>query len=171
VVPRLISRDEALARIRAEGGTPACLMCAIVARQVGPVIAVHEDERALVMLPRYVRRWGHMLIVPKAHVVTYTEVPTELWGWIDRLALHAARVIERLHRPPRCYVASTGSAAGVELTQTSRHLHAHVIPLEGAQDRPADVFSWAPGVLVAEPPEWEALRLQVTAVWQELGAP
>ena len=65
-------------------------------------------------------------------------------------------MVERVMRPRRCYVASTGSSAG-EMTQTSRHLHVHVIPLYEADDRPSDVFSWAEGVYVGTPEEWEAL--------------
>jgi len=55
-MPRLIERAQALAQIRAEGGQPECLMCAIAERRVGPVYAVYEDDAMLVMLPRYVRR-------------------------------------------------------------------------------------------------------------------
>ncbi|MCA9654730.1 MAG: HIT family protein [Myxococcales bacterium] len=168
-MPRLISRAEALTRIREEGGRPECLMCAIAARRCGPVHAVHEDERMLVMLPRYVRRWGHLLVMPKAHVVSYDEVEPAQWLEASHLALVAARVIERVQRPRRCYVASTGSSAG-ELTQTSRHLHLHVIPLYEPDDKPTDIFSWSEGVFVAEPAEWEALRDAYREVWPEVAA-
>ena len=90
-MPTLISRDEALARIRAEGGAPPCLMCAIRDRQVGATYAVHEDDDILVLLPRYVRRWGHVVVMPRAHVVTYTGVTPALWARINADALHAAR--------------------------------------------------------------------------------
>ncbi|MCX4242275.1 HIT family protein [Paraliomyxa miuraensis] len=169
-MPRLISRAEALASIRTEGGEPSCLMCAIRDRAVGPVYAVHEDEHMLVMLPRYVRRWGHLMIMPKAHVVSYSEVAP--WTWLEacRLSLHAARVIEHVRRPRRCYVASTGSSAG-ELTQTSRHLHVHVIPLYEPDDKPADIFSWSEGVWVGEPAEWETLRDAYREAWLALPLP
>jgi diadenosine tetraphosphate (Ap4A) HIT family hydrolase len=64
----------------------------------------------------------------------------------------------------RTYITSTGSSAG-ELTQTSMHLHIHVIPLYDNLDRPADVFSWQAGVWVAEHDEWEALRTEYAAEW------
>lgn len=166
-VPRLISRADALASIRREGGRPQCLMCAIRDRAVGPVYAVHEDEHMLVMLPRYVRRWGHLMIMPKAHVVSYSEVDPAVWLEACRLSLHAARVIEQVQAPRRCYVASTGSSAG-ELTQTSQHLHVHVIPLYEPDDKPADIFSWSEGVWVGEPAEWEALRDAYREAWVAL---
>src|SRR5687768_10399170 len=133
-MPTLIPRDEALRRIEAEGGSPACLMCAIVRREVGAVHAVFEDAAMLVMLPRYVRRWGHVMVVPKPHVTSFGEVDPALWARANALAHQAARMVEQVMRPRRCYVASTGSSAG-ELTQTSRHLHVHVIPLYEPDDR------------------------------------
>lgn len=164
-MPTLISRDEALARIRAEGGSPPCLMCAIRDRQVGATYAVHEDDDILVLLPRYVRRWGHVVVMPRAHVVTYTGVTSALWARINADALHAAKMLERIRQPLRVYVTSTGSSAG-ELTQTSMHLHVHVIPLYDDHDRPADVFSWQGGVWVGAPDEWQALRDEYAAAWR-----
>jgi diadenosine tetraphosphate (Ap4A) HIT family hydrolase len=163
-MPRLITREEALRRIEAEGKSPQCLMCAIVGREVGEVHAIMEDAEMLVMLPRYVRRWGHVMVTPKAHVTRFSEVDAGLWARTNQLAHQAAIMVERVMQPRRCYVASTGSSAG-ELTQTSRHLHVHVIPLYEADDRPSDIFSWSEGVYVGEPAEWEALRARYRAAW------
>lgn len=167
-MPTLISRDEALARIRREGGEPACLMCAIRDRQVGSTHAVFEDDDMLVFLPRYVRRWGHLVVMPREHVVTYGGVAPSLWARMNTDALHAAQMLERVRSPLRIYITSTGSSAG-ELTQTSMHLHIHVIPLFDNNDRPADVFSWQAGVYVAEDDEWEALRAELAAAWTSAG--
>ncbi len=165
-MPTLITRDEALARIRREGGEPPCLMCAIRDRRVGSTHAVFEDEDILVFLPRYVRRWGHVIVMPRTHVVTYTGVAAPLWARVNDDALRVARMLERIRNPVRIYITSTGSSAG-ELTQTSMHLHVHVIPLYDSLDRPADVFSWQPGVYVAEDDEWEALRAELATAFGE----
>jgi len=163
-MPRLISRAEALAQIRRDAGEPRCLMCAIVARRAGPVHAIYEDEQQLVSLPRYVRRWGHVMVTPKAHVTSYAEVDPQLWARTSALAHQAARVVERVRRPRRCYMASTGSSGG-ELTQTSRHLHIHVIPIYAADDRPRAVFSWSEGVYVGSADEWAELRAAYVQQW------
>lgn len=163
-MPTLISRSEALARIRNEGGTPSCLMCAIAARSVGDTQAVFEDDEMLVFLPRYVRCWGALCVMPKLHVTSFSKVPPALWQRVNALGLKAARVVEALQNPRRCYLASTGSSAG-ELTQSSMHLHIHVIPIHDAEDRPASVFSWQEGVYVAEAPEWAALRGEYVRSW------
>lgn len=169
-MPTLISRDEALRRIIAEGGRPACLMCAILERRVGPVYVVHEDDDAVVMLPRYVRRWGHVMVIPRVHATTFSTVDPDAWARTTRTAHQAARMVEQALRPLRCYLASVGSSAG-ELAQTSMHLHMHVIPLFAADDRPSDVFSWAEGVLVGEPHEWEALQRTYREVWADVCNP
>lgn len=165
-MPTLVSRSEALARIREEGGAPACLMCAVRDRAVGDVHAVLEDDEVLVMLPRYVRRWGHLLVMPNAHVVSFADVDPALWARTSALAHKAARVIEATQRPRRVYVASTGSSAG-ELTQSSEHLHVHVIPLYEPDDKPSAIFSWQAGVYVAERAEWCALRDRYARAWAE----
>lgn len=163
-MPQLITRQEALERIRAEGGEPPCLMCAIHEARVGPLYSVAEDERFMVMLPRYVRTWGHVVVSPKRHVTRYSELAPEEWLENQRLALRAATMLERLWEPKRIYIASTGSST-VELTQSSRHLHVHVMPVFTTEDRPADLFSWQAGVYVAEPAEWEELRARYVEAW------
>lgn len=156
-MPTLIPRAEAIARIAAERGDAPCLMCAIVARKVGEVHVVHEDDEQLVSLPRYVRKWGAITVTPKVHVTNYADVDPAVWARSNALALRAARVVEALRKPRRTILASTGSSAG-ELVNSSVHLHIHVIPLYESEDRPADVFSWQAGVYVGEAKEWEELR-------------
>lgn len=165
-MPTLIPRAEALRRIRAEGGEPACLMCAIAAREVGEVHVVFEDEAMLAFLPRYVRCWGHVCVMPKLHVTSLLEVPPACWARTNALGHKAARVVELVTRPRRCYLAATGSSAG-ELTQSSMHLHLHVIPVHDTEDRPASIFSWQEGVYVGEPDEWEELRATYVRAWRD----
>ncbi len=164
-MPTLIPRAEALARIVRDAQRPTCLMCAIIERQAGPVHVIHEDAEQLVMLPLYVRRWGHVMVVPKPHVVDYDQVDPELWARTSGLALQAARMVERVMGPRRCYMASTGSSSGEELIQSSRHLHIHVIPVYDPDDRPGSVFSWSEGVYVGEPEEWAELVARYRAEW------
>ena len=165
-MPMLISREEVIRRIREEGGDPPCLMCAIAARGVGDLHVVFEDAEVLAFLPRYVRRWGEVCVMPKRHVTSFTELDMATWLHTQALVWRTARVIERVLRPRRCYVAMTGSAAG-ELTQSSEHLHAHVLPIVDANDRPARALSWEDGVLVATREEWLPLRARMAAAFDE----
>lgn len=165
-MPTLIARDEALRRIRAEVGEGRCLMCAIRDDVAGDRWVIDECDDLLLILPRYVRRWGQLLVVLRPHVTRYTQISPELWARANAWALRAACVVEREMNPLRCYVTSTGSAAG-ELTQSSEHVHVHVIPVYDANDRPRDIFSWSEGVVVAEPEEWRALQRTYQARWRE----
>src|SRR5260221_4080375 len=126
LMPTLISREDALARIHAEGGAPSCLMCAIRDGKVGDRHEVYDRDGVFAFLPRYVRRWGQVSVMPHTHVTKYGEVDPALWAETSRVAFHFARAIERALRPRRVYLASTGSSAGKELVQTSEHLHVHV---------------------------------------------
>ena len=163
-MPTHISREEALAQIRAERGTTACLMCGLVARTIGAVHVVYEDQEHVVLLPRYVRKWGQMTVIPKVHVTRFEDISADLWARSNALAFRAARAIERAAKPIRTFIASTGSCAG-ELLNSSQHLHIHVVPLQVPQDRPADVFSWREGVYVGEPQEWADLLAAYRAVF------
>jgi diadenosine tetraphosphate (Ap4A) HIT family hydrolase len=163
-MPTLITREQALQRILDEGGTPRCLMCAIAERKVGEVHVVFEDAELLVLLPRYVRRWGHVMVMPREHVTRFDAVDPVLWARCAQLAHQAARLVERVMQPRRCYMASTGSSAG-ELPQTSQHLHIHVIPLYEPDDKPSDIFSWTEGVLVGDAAEWAELLARYREAW------
>jgi histidine triad (HIT) family protein len=156
-MPQIIPREEALRRIIAEGGSPVCLMCAIRDRNVGDTHVIFEDDEFLVMLPRYVRRWGHVMIMPKVHVTSFMTIKPDIFIRMSVLSLQCSRMVERVQKPRRVYVASTGSSAG-EITQSSEHLHVHIIPLYEVDDKPSSIFSWSDGVYVAERDEWEALR-------------
>lgn len=165
-MPQLIARHEALARIIAEGGSPVCLMCAIRDHQVGATYVVHEDAEMLVFLPRYVRRWGHVMVMPKVHVTSFSAINSKLFTHMSLLSLQCSRLVERVQKPLRVYVASTGSSAG-EITQSSEHLHVHIIPLYERDDKPSAIFSWSEGVYVAEREEWEELRAAYAAAFTQ----
>lgn len=166
-MPKLITRDEALALMQSERTGPECLMCAVHARCAGTVYSVFESEEFLVFLPRFVRRWGHVIVSLKPHVRRFSEVPWPLWMRANHFAWRAARMVERTQSPIRVYVTSSGSSAG-ELTQSSSHIHIHVIPVYDTEDRPGDVFSWQPGVLVGEHDEWVALQGVYVPEWERL---
>lgn len=159
-----IARGESLARIRSEGGDYACLMCALRDGRFGPLRVLHGDDRALVILPGYVTRWGHALVILRAHVTSFSDVAPGDWLHLAALARRAARAAEALFRTRRCFVASTGSSGG-ELAQTSEHLHLHVVPVVDRDDRPGSVFSWTEGVLVADPHDWHELLARYAEAW------
>ena len=142
-------------------------MCGIASRQVGAVYTVFEDDAFLVHLPRYVRSWGQITVIPKVHATSFDDLGRDAWNRTADLAYVASQVQRRLLTPLRTFLASTGSAGGEKLN-TSEHVHMHVVPVFDANERPRDIFSWRDGVYVAEAHEWEDLERACQAAWREL---
>jgi diadenosine tetraphosphate (Ap4A) HIT family hydrolase len=160
----LISRADAIARIEVERAGAPCLICALVRSAAGPTYALSRTERATVILTRYALRRGHLLVLAREHATSFTELAPETWEDMNRLAFHAARVLERTLAPLRCYVASLG-APRPDLLMSSPHAHLHVVPLHAAEDKPSTVLRWDTGVLVAEEAEWAELHRELAAAW------
>jgi len=99
-----------------------CVFCDIVAGRT-PAQRVLEDDRFLGFLDRRPVQKGHVLLVPKDHVVTLPDLPAELR---DGLLAHAQRlsaaVVEGL--------GAQGSFVAVNnvVSQSVPHLHVHVVP-------------------------------------------
>lgn len=159
-MPHRIPRDEALARLASEPASP-CRLCDLITR--APILA--RGEHAIVVLSRYPVRWGHLLVIPRAHVERFTELSEEAWVEASLLAHRAARAVERALAPPRCYVASLGTSER-GLPMTFAHLHLNVIPVDEAGARPRDVLTWQHGVLEGTPSEWAALERALVASWE-----
>jgi len=160
-MPRWIERDEAVRRIEAAGAT-ACPLCDAAAADHGLTIATTEE--AVVVLTPYPRFWGHLLVISRAHVLTFTDLPDATWATMNTLTLRAARLLESTLAPTRCYVASLGVARD-DLPMSFPHIHLHVIPVDDDALRPADVFTWRHGVMEAEAEEWEGLAERLRAAW------
>jgi histidine triad (HIT) family protein len=103
---------------------PACLFCKIVRGEI-PSAKVLETDNAVAFLDINPVIQGHVLLVPKAHHATLSELP-------DDLAAESARLVPRLARAIRAatgadglnLIVNNGRAAG----QTIDHGHWHLIP-------------------------------------------
>jgi histidine triad (HIT) family protein len=100
----------------------ACVFCAIVS---GASLAhvVWDDEAALAFLDKRPLFKGHVLVVPRAHVVTLPELPE---GAIEPLF---ARV-RALSRAVPAALSAEGSFVAMNnvVSQSVPHLHVHVVP-------------------------------------------
>ena len=103
---------------------PACLFCKIVGGEI-PSAKVLETDGAVAFLDINPVIRGHVLLVPKAHHATLSELP-------DDLAAETARLVPRLARAIQAatgsdglnLIVNNGEAAG----QTIFHGHWHLIP-------------------------------------------
>jgi diadenosine tetraphosphate (Ap4A) HIT family hydrolase len=151
-VPRRVPRQSAVDAVTRDTPAGACPMCRVATGDR----ALAQNEAALVVTNRYPLRWGHLLVVARRHVTSFSTLTDREHALLSELTLRAARALERTLSPARVFVASLGSSSE-GLLLTTPHLHTHVLPVSEADARPADVFTWANGVLEADPEEWAEL--------------
>ena len=99
-----------------------CVFCAIVAGDK-PARVVFEDEVALGFLDARPVFKGHVLMVPREHVETLTDLPVELVGpFFQRVRTVTGAVEGGLG------AAGTFVAMNNRVSQSVPHLHVHIVP-------------------------------------------
>lgn len=99
-----------------------CVFCAIVAGDADAEIVL-ETERLLAFLDRRPVFKGHVLLVPREHVVTLPELPADLRdAFLAAAQRLATAVVEGL--------GAQGSFVAMNnvVSQSVPHLHLHVVP-------------------------------------------
>lgn len=94
---------------------PTCAFCAIVDGRA-PATVMRRWRDAIAIVPLNPVTEGHVLVIPRWHVVDALEEP-QVTADVMRYAAEYAQ------RP-----ANIITSAGVEATQTVFHLHVHVVP-------------------------------------------
>ena len=103
----------------------SCLFCEMANGRSKLPHALAESDRALAFLDINPIRRGHALVIPKAHALDLSDVPTEdLAAVMELVTKVAARLRHRL--------GTTGEnvfvASGPGSEQSVFHLHVHIIP-------------------------------------------
>ena len=99
-----------------------CLFCAVIAG-VQPAEVVLDDEVAVGFLDHRPVFKGHVLVVPRAHVVTLADLPAGLVGPLFTR-------VQRWRWPSRTGLSADGSFVAMNnvVSQSVAHLHVHVVP-------------------------------------------
>jgi histidine triad (HIT) family protein len=99
-----------------------CTFCDIIAGTT-PSTQVYADEHVVAFLDHRPLFHGHVLLVPRAHVVIMSELPAER---VEHFFLTA----QRLERAVENGLAADGSLILINnvVSQSVPHLHLHVIP-------------------------------------------
>ncbi|MDZ4825358.1 MAG: HIT family protein [Actinomycetota bacterium] len=99
-----------------------CLFCAIVAGEQPAHVVVDEPDVFAFLDTRPVFK-GHVLVVPRAHVVTLPELPAELFGPV-------LGAVQRCCTAVVSGLGAQGSWVAVNnvVSQAVPHLHVHVVP-------------------------------------------
>lgn len=100
----------------------ACLFCAIVRREL-PGEIVLDDDTCVAFLDVKPLFHGHVLVVPRAHVVTLPELPLEDIGPFFTRVQTIARAVPRALGAEGTFVAMNNV-----VSQSVAHLHVHVVP-------------------------------------------
>ena len=102
-----------------------CPFCLLVAGD-SELSLVHEDERTLTFLDIQPILPGHMLVVPKAHAASLSELDPEDGAQMFRVAQAAAHSLRA--SVLRCDVVNFLLADGEAAGQDVFHVHLHVVP-------------------------------------------
>jgi diadenosine tetraphosphate (Ap4A) HIT family hydrolase len=165
----LIGKEEALVRLAEHrqqllGGDQGCVLCALAHGGSIPTPLV-ETERAVVLLDRFGRRRGHLLVVSKVHLERVAEIDQTLYMEVQRLVYQAMTALDKALQPVQVFTAVLG--ATVPVPMSFGHFHAHVIPVYESDERarPARVLSWSEGVVVYDDAEAWDLRERILSDW------
>ncbi|KAA1420036.1 HIT family protein [Mumia zhuanghuii] len=99
-----------------------CTFCRVVAGEVDAPI-VYEDTDTIGFLDHRPVFKGHVLVVPRDHVVTLPDLPAERLGSYFAVVQHVARLL-----PEALGAQGTFVAENNVVSQSVPHLHVHVVP-------------------------------------------
>jgi len=105
-------------------GGDGCLFCAIVVGETPAFVVLDEPEMVAFLDLRPVFK-GHVLLVPRQHVVTLPDLPTELR---DPFLAAAQRLARAVTTAPGIEAQGSFVALNNTVSQSVAHLHLHVVP-------------------------------------------
>ena len=100
----------------------SCLFCQIVAREVEAKI-IFEDEISMAFLDVRPLFPSHILLIPKAHYATLSDLPAALIGPFFTNAQMLARKVQEVMKAEGTFVAMNNV-----VSQSVPHLHVHIVP-------------------------------------------
>jgi histidine triad (HIT) family protein len=100
----------------------ACLFCAVIAGTVDAEVVL-ADEVVVAFLDHRPVFKGHVLVVPRPHLVTLADLPDERVGPFFRR-------VQRVSVAVQLAMGADGSFVAVNnvVSQSVAHLHVHVVP-------------------------------------------
>ena len=99
-----------------------CVFCAIGAGDIPATMVARDDDVAAFLDARPVFK-GHVLVVPRAHVPTLSDMPPDALGTLFAAVQRIARAVEAGLGADGTFVAMNN-----KVSQSVPHLHVHVVP-------------------------------------------
>jgi histidine triad (HIT) family protein len=105
-----------------EDMSDACLFCKIIAGEI-PAEVVFQDDLTIAFLDIGPLFPGHVLLAPKKHFQTLTDLPVETVAPLFQNARTLTRAVEAA-------MEAQGSFVGINnrVSQSVPHLHVHIVP-------------------------------------------
>jgi histidine triad (HIT) family protein len=100
----------------------ACLFCQIAAGKL-PAHVVLENNEVLAFLDKSPVQHGHVLLMPKAHVPTFADLPAEQTGEFFKIGQRLSVAVEAAMDAEGTFVAMNN-----KVSQSVPHLHLHIVP-------------------------------------------
>ena len=130
------------------------MFCAIAAGDVPASMVLRDDDVAAFLDARPLFK-GHVLVVPRAHVATLSDMPAAELGTLFAAVQRIARAVEAGLGADGTFVAMNN-----KVSQSVPHLHVHVVPRKKKDGLRG--FFW-PRVPYADDAEREAFAARIRA--------
>ncbi len=105
-----------------------CVFCAASTEIIGREnsLLIYKGKTAFVIMNLYPYNNGHLMIVPKNHKSSFSDLTSEERNEVMELTDLAIRALTKLYKPHGFnFGANIGRAAGAGIDQ---HLHFHIVP-------------------------------------------
>ena len=102
-----------------------CTLCDLVARTI-PVSVAYEDSTIFAFMDIKPVNYGHVLIVPKKHIVYLAELDEDTGAELFKVTMKMAQAVR--HSEVKCEAVNLFLADGEAAGQEEFHVHMHVIP-------------------------------------------
>jgi histidine triad (HIT) family protein len=103
----------------------ACIFCRI-AKEVAPAEIVYSDEKVMAFMDIQPVNPGHVLVIPKTHVASLSDLDEETGGQMFKVAMRVAKGIRK--SGVQCEGINLLLSDGEVAFQEIFHVHLHVIP-------------------------------------------
>ena len=100
----------------------ACIFCQI-ANGALPAHIVYADERAVAFLDKSPLQFGHVLVIPREHIVTLADLASSQLRDYFQLVQRMSVAVEQGMGAEGSFVAANN-----KVSQSVPHLHFHVVP-------------------------------------------
>lgn len=138
-------------------GTTPSVFTQIIEGQL-PARFVWKDERCVAFLTIAPLRPGHTLVVPRAQIDHWLDVPADLLAHLMTVAQRIGRALQRAFQPTRVGLV----IAGFEVP----HVHLHLIPANDLRD-----LDFSRAERNPDPAALDAAAARIRAALRELGYP